>query len=375
MKKAIVFGSYLPSLINFRKNLLIDLIDLNYEVVALAPGEDKEVEKQLSEIKVKFIKVPLARTGFNPWRDMKCYNFLKKLFKRIKPDVLITYTIKPNIYGTWAATSISSCKTIAWITGLGYIGMEKKKCAQKFIRAIILTLYRRAFRRLNFIAFQNPDDERFFDHYRLLNQNTNRTITSGSGIDLDLFYKVPPVLNPVTFLLVARLIAAKGVKIYIDAAVRIKKKYPTAQFRLIGMLDKGNPDAIKENEIRQLHDAGVIFYCGFQKDIRTELARSSVFVLPSYYREGTPRTILEALAMGKPVITTDNPGCRETTVDSLNGFLIPVKNTDKLVEALEKFITNPELIKKMGTESYGLAVRKYDVHKVNSHLFKFANIT
>lgn len=159
-----------------------------------------------------------------------------------------------------------------------------------------------------------------------------------------------------------------------DAAVRIKEKYPAAQFKLVGMLDKGNPDAIKEDEIKQLHDAGVIFYCGFQKDIRTELAKSSVFVLPSYYREGTPRTILEALALGKPVITTDNPGCRETTVDSVNGFLIPVKNTDKLVEALEKFIVDPALITKMGAESYGLAVRKYDVRKVNGHLFKFADI-
>lgn len=126
MKKAVVFGSYLPSLINFRKNLLIDLVKLNYEVITLAPGQDEEVEKQLAEINVTFIKVPLTRTGFNPWQDIKCYGFLKKLFKHIKPDVLITYTIKPNIYGTWAISSISSCKSIAWITGLGYIGMKKK---------------------------------------------------------------------------------------------------------------------------------------------------------------------------------------------------------------------------------------------------------
>lgn len=193
-------------------------------------------------------------------------------------------------------------------------------------------------------------------------------------MDSKHYPKAAPQVNPIKFLLIARLIGAKGVNEYLAAAKIIKKDHPEVIFQLIGMTDEGNPDSLEENELKVLHERGVIEYLGFQSDVRTYLSECSVFVLPSYYREGTPRTILESLAMGKPIITTDNPGCRETIDGDKNGYLIPVKNADALVKAMTSFIDNPALIEQKGEQSYRLAVEKYDVHKVNEHLFKFMKI-
>jgi len=372
--KAIIFGSYLPSVINFRKPLLIALQQQGYEVVALAPGRDEATEAALSQLGIRFIEVPLGRTGFNPLQDFKSFRFLKNLFKALKPEVVITYTIKPNIYGSWAAQSLPQTKTLAWITGLGYVGMEADTLKRKLVRSIIFKLYKQAFKKLPYIAFQNPDDQKFFAEYELLKGQTAETITAGSGIDMQHYPKAIVQQSPIRFLLIARLIGAKGVNEYIAAAKAIKLKYPEVIFQLIGMVDEGNPDSLEETSLKELHEAGIIEYLGFQQDVRSYLANCSVFVLPSYYREGTPRTILESLAMAKPIITTDNPGCRETIDRDKNGYLIPVKDPAALEKAMQSFIDNPELIDEKGEESYRLAKEKYDVHKVNEHLFEFMRI-
>ncbi|SMG14936.1 Glycosyltransferase involved in cell wall bisynthesis [Marivirga sericea] len=371
---AIVFGSYLPSVINFRKPLLTALQGKGYKVIALAPGNDEATEKILAELGVDFIQVPLGRTGFNPLKDYATLQFLKKLFKELQPEVVITYTIKPNIYGSWAAKGLKKAKVLAWITGLGYVGMEADTFKRKLVRSVIFRLYKKAFSTLPFIAFQNPDDQQFFKEHQLLQADTAQTITAGSGVDLAHYPKAEPQLNPIKFLLIARLIGAKGVNEYIAAAKNIKQKYPEVKFQLIGMTDEGNPDSLEETELKELHKAGIIDYLGFQSDVRKYLADCSVFVLPSYYREGTPRTILESLAMGKPIITTDNPGCRETIDGDKNGYLIPVKDTNALGKAMQSFIENPASIKEKGEESYRLATEKYDVNIVNEHLFSFMGI-
>ena len=369
--KAIIFGSYLPSLINFRKQLLIDLQDRGYEVIAMAPGRDQQTEKELSELGVEFIEVPLSRTGFNPLADIKSFLELKKLFKSIQPNLLITYTIKPNIYGTWACNGLAT-KKLAWITGLGFVGMPVKTLKASVVRKVIFALYKRSLRQLEYIAFQNGDDKMFFEKHGLLGEKTRQTITAGSGVSLTRFQKSGPVVDKIHFLLIARLIGAKGVAEYLLAAERLKKKYKEkVYFNLIGMTDPGNPDSISEERIKSLNSEGVIIYHGQQKDVRPLIASSSVFVLPSYYREGTPRTILEAMAMGKPIITTDNPGCRETVVEGENGYLIPVKNVEAMVTAMESFINKPLLIESMGEKSYEMAVNKYDVQVVNEHLLSF----
>lgn len=374
-KKAIVFGSYIFSLINFRKNVLIDLVSNGYEVLALAPGRDAALEKELAGLGVRFQTITLSRTGLNPFLDFLTIVEIRSIIRSFKPTLLITYTIKPVIYGNLVAGYHPGIKKLALITGLGYLDTGRKTRMKELMQALIHRLYRYALRNLQFIAFQNPDDKAYFLNYKLLQDQTAITITAGSGVDLGHYKKTEPVLTPVIFLLIARLIKAKGIEYYLEAAGMLKAEYGSkVTFRLIGLLDAGNPDSISESVVNDLHQKGTIEYLGFQKDVRDSLASASVFVLPSYYREGTPRTILEALAAGKPVITTDNPGCRETVVDGRNGFLIPVKDSLRMIEAMRKFIDDPSRIVTMGEESYRLAQTKYDVALVNKHLFDFAGI-
>lgn len=373
--RAIVFGSYIVSLINFRKNLLIDLVAKGYEVLALAPGRNPEIEKELAAINVAFQSITLSRTGLNLLKDIRTMSEIRSIIRSFQPTFLITYTIKPVIYGNLVASYYPCIRKLALITGLGYLDTGKKTRTKRMLQAAIHRLYRYALRNLEYIAFQNPDDQSYFVDHRLVAPSTQMTITAGSGVDLDHYKRSGPVLVPVTFLLIARLIKAKGIEQYLAAAEVLKSAYgDCVAFKLIGLLDPENPDSIDEAALDRLHRQGIIEYLGHQKDVREFLASCSVFVLPSYYREGTPRTILEALASGKPVITTDNPGCRETVTDGRNGFLIPVKDPEKLAEAMRKFADDPSLLIEMGEESYRLAQTKYDVKLVNKHLLHFARI-
>jgi glycosyltransferase involved in cell wall biosynthesis len=374
-KKAIVFGSYIFSLINFRKHLLIDLVQAGYQVLALAPGHDEEIVKQLNVIGVQFKSLPLARTGLNPLSDINTIIELRRIFKSYKPTLLITYTIKPVIYGNLVASFYSGIKKLAWITGLGYLETGDKNFSKQSVQKLIHTLYRYALRNTQFLAFQNPDDLNYFNQHRLTSAGTSTTITGGSGVDLSEFQKAAPITDPVIFILIARLIRAKGVIEYLTAARTLKQQFgDNVVCRLIGLLDAENPDAVEESVLDAFISDRSIEYLGFQKDVRGLLGGSSVFVLPSYYREGTPRTALEALAMAKAVITTDNPGCRETVRNGVNGFMIPVRNVDELQSAMSKFIEDRSLITTMGEASYQLAVEKYDVKLVNQHLFRFASL-
>ncbi|HYG19317.1 MAG TPA: glycosyltransferase family 4 protein [Ohtaekwangia sp.] len=374
-KRAIVLGSYIFSLINFRKHLLEALVNSGYEVLALAPGYDEAVISQLRAIGVRYQHVTLSRTGFNPWEDLKTISALRGIFRTFDPDLLITYTIKPVIYGNIAARLKPRMKTLALITGLGYLDTGAPTFRKRLVQRVIHALYRFALKRLAFIAFQNPDDQYYFMSRRLIGPGTAMTITAGSGVDLKHYTRTPAVLQPVVFLLIARLIRAKGIVQFLEAAEILKNEHrEKVRFQVVGLPDEHNPDSIDMNEVQQLADRGIIEYLGFQKDVRAGIAAASVFVLPSYYREGTPRTILEAMAMGKAIITTDNPGCRETVKDGHNGFIVPVRDAPALVQAMQRYIADPKLIVDMGEASYRLAQSKYDVHLVNQHLFSFASL-
>ena len=219
--------------------------------------------------------------------------------------------------------------------------------------------------------FQNPDDESFMRANAILPANANSIVVGGSGIDLDQFDQ-RPLADGARFLMVSRLIGDKGVREYGRAAMALKARHPHALFRLVGFFDQ-SPDALTEAEVRAMEEAGIEFL-GRKDDVRPALADATIFVLPSYFREGTPRSILEALAMGRPVITTDQPGCRETVADGVNGFLIPPRDVDALEGAMEKFILDPALIAQMGARSRELAERKYDVHLVNEQIFAAAGL-
>jgi glycosyltransferase involved in cell wall biosynthesis len=217
------------------------------------------------------------------------------------------------------------------------------------------------------VFFQNPDDEKLFRELGLLRRSTKSVLVNGSGVDLEAFRPVP-FPPEISFLMIARLISLKGIHDYAKAAEAVRARHADVPFRLAGWIDD-TPDAIREQDLRRWVDGGTLEFLGKLDDVRPALAAASVYVLPSH-REGTPRTVLEAMAMGRPVVTTDAPGCRETVRHGHNGFLVPVSDPVALAGALERFLQSPSLLEEMGRESRRIAVEKYDVHCVNAVMLK-----
>lgn len=328
-----------------------------------------QVMAQLKELGVIAHDIPMQRTGMNPVKDLAAVLALWQLMRRIKPQYVLGYTIKPVIYGTLAAWLARVPQRFALITGLGFAFMGEGNAQRSKVRALVQGLYRMALTRSHGVFFQNPDDEALFRQLNILSPSIPSHVVNGSGVDVAQFDVAPlPADSAPRFLLIARLLGDKGVREYVQAAQQVKTLYPQAQFDLVGWVDV-NPDSITQAELDEWVTAGTINFLGRLSDVRPAIANCSVYVLPSY-REGTPRTVLEAMAMGRAVITTDAPGCRETVVDGDNGFLVPVKSADALAEAMLRFIEQPELIAQMGQRSRRIAEEKYDVHKVNAQMLK-----
>jgi glycosyltransferase involved in cell wall biosynthesis len=360
--KILVIGSLACSLVNFRGELLKSLVSRGHEVVACAPAISTDICKQLTSFGVRCRDVAISRTGLNPVADCKTVFSLCKLFREEKPERILVYTIKPVIYGSLAARFVGNNGMFVMITGLGYAFAEKKSFRHRLVGYVANLLYRQALKSCRGIFFQNPDDLNEFQQRNLIPSKTSTVVINGSGVDSEHFSPVQLPDVP-SFLLIARLIIDKGVREYVRAAKIIKKKYPAAKFRLAGWIDT-NPAGISEQELEEWQNKGVIEYLGALEDVRPAITDSMVYVLPSY-REGTPRTVLEAMSMGRPIITSDAPGCRETVKHGENGFLIPPRNIEALARAMETFITEPKLACQMGERSRMIAVEKYDVHKVN----------
>ncbi len=360
MAKVVIISQYSPSLIIFRGDLIRAMVELGHKVVCLGP--EAGYKQPLQELGADYRQIPLHRTGLNPLKDVKTIFSLRKALKEIKPDIVFSYTVKPIVYGSIAAHLAGVRQMYAMITGLGYvfIGQTFK---QRLLTQIVAFLYRRGLKYNQVVFFQNPDDLHLFVSKGIVPKTAKPVLVNGSGVNIEKFAFAPPKLLPVTFLLIARLIKDKGILEYVESARLLKQKYPDARFQLLGPLDI-NPAAITQEQLERWTKEGIIEYLGKTNDVRPYIADASVFVLPSY-REGTPRSVLEAMSMGRPIITTDAPGCRETVIDGKNGFLVPVKDIDALKSAMEKFIQEPDLISQMGKQSRIIAEEKYDVRKVN----------
>ncbi|MCX5576723.1 glycosyltransferase family 4 protein [Kaistia terrae] len=371
IRRVAILASSPQSLITFRGNLISALSTRGLDVIATAPLMDNKVIDGLSFLGARAIGLNLSRTGFNPFADLQALMQYRQMFLDNEVDVVIPYTIKPVIWGTLAARRTGVIRVVPMITGLGYPfsnGYEPRRLIARFFACV---LYRLAFSRANVVLFQNPDDMALFRKWRILPGKMPAAVINGSGVDLVEFSPVPMPIRP-GFLMIARLLRDKGVHELAAAAKLLKAQYPDIAVRLVGSLDE-SPNGIRQSELEDITGCGVE-YLGRLDDVRPAIAENSVYVLPSYYREGTPRSTLEAMAMGRAVVTTDAPGCRETVVEGVNGFLVPPRDAVALAAAMEKFIRDPGLAARMGSESRRIAEEKYDVNLVNAEIMRHAGL-
>ena len=367
----LILASLSGSLTGFRKPLIQALVDNGLEVHAAAPEllANSKVVNELSAMGVTCHDAALSRTGMNPIADVKAMFALRRLMKEIKPDYFMGYTIKPVIYGNLAAWLAGVPHRFALITGLGYTFIGGQGVKRKLVSKLAHTLYKKALSKTHKAFFQNPDDEALFRELGLLPKGTPSVVVNGSGVPVHEYPNTPaPGHAQPKFLLIARLLGDKGVREYAAAAQIVKQQYPDVEFSLVGRIDE-NPNSISQAEFNGWVADNTLVAHGQQPDVKPYIADCSVYVLPSY-REGTPRTVLEAMSMGRAIITTDTPGCRETVVDGDNGFLVPVKDAAALANAMLKFIEQPELIAKMGKRSREVAEQKYDVEIVNKQMLE-----
>ncbi|MBU0742294.1 glycosyltransferase family 4 protein [bacterium] len=361
MARIMVLAGYAPSLILFRRELLERLCELGHEVLACAADGDPHTSRILHEIGIQFEPVTLNRTGMNPLNDLVYLRDISRIIRSYRPHVTLAYTIKPVIYGTLVATGMGVPERFAMITGLG-TSFQGTGFRALIVNRLTRWLYRASLAKCKTVFFQNPDDQALFIDANLIDQD-KASMIPGSGINLDRFSFSPPPGGAPRFLMISRLIAEKGVREFARAAAIVKKIHPDARFDLVGYLED-HPSAIRPEEIEQWENENSITFHGKKTDVRPLLHESSVFVLPTAYREGIPHTILEALATGRAIITTDTPGCRETVLEGSNGHLIPVGDVESLVDVMNRFAREPRLAISMGRHSRELAEQKFDVRRV-----------
>ncbi|MDW8051853.1 MAG: glycosyltransferase family 4 protein [Armatimonadota bacterium] len=368
-----MISPYARTIVSFRGVLIRALHQRGVRVYVLAPDYTPEIRSDVQQLGAQPVDYPLARTSVNPMRDGYTFLCLMRILRRLRPDVVMPYNIKPVVYGTLAAYLARVPRRVALIEGLGYAFIEVPSLRHAALRWVIRQLYRTALRYAHATVFLNPDDQREFVQGRLVAPEKTYLL-GGIGVDLSEWLPAPPALEPITFTLAARLLREKGVVEFAQAARTIKQRYPKVRFLLLGGLDT-NPGALTEAEVRAWAEEGILEWHGHVPDVRPYLAQTSVYVLPSYYREGVPRSTQEAMAMARPVITTDAPGCRETVRDGVNGFLVPPRDVEALVQAMERFIQQPELIITMGQASRRIAEEQFDAHKIAKRLLEVMGIT
>jgi len=347
------------NILNFRASLVRALIASGYEVVAIAPPDAWST--RLAELGCRYIPLAMDNKGISPRRDLALLLAFRRLLAAERPAAFLGYTIKPNVYGSLAAHSLS-IPTINNISGLGTAFIRRS-----WLTAIVQILYRLALGPAGRVFFQNEEDRALFVARRLVHGEATEVLP-GSGIDLVHFSPAaPPVSSSApVFLLIARLLRDKGVVEFVEAARLVRRDHPTARFQLLGFLDALNRTAITREEVESWVAEGTIEYLGVADDVRPFIAAADCVVLPSY-REGTPRTLLEAAAMARPLIATDVPGCRDVVDEGVNGLLCAARDAADLAKKLEKFIALPTASRHaMGAASRLLVEKRYDEHIVIS---------
>lgn len=373
----ILIGTAASSVLRFRANLIKALLAQKHSVCAFVSEYNQAELDKIKDLGATPVTYELRRGGLNPLADIKVTFELSKKIRDIAPDLVFSYFSKPVIFGTLAAKLVKVPIVVGMLEGLGYTftdqpeGLSKKT---QLIKSLQVLLYKVALPQLDKLIFLNPDDSKdLLDKYSIKVKQVE--VLGGIGLDLEDYDYQPKVSLklPLNFIFVGRLLKEKGIHDFIAAAQIVKKKYPDIQFTVLGAIDASNPGALKQVELDELISLQIVNYHGQVDNVQDFLIDSDVFILPSY-REGVPLSTQEAMAIGRAVITTDVPGCRETVVDGVNGFLVEKWNPQALAEKMIYFIENPEQIAVMGYESYKTAQEKFDSEKVNKRLLEILGL-
>ena len=374
--KVLIIGTVPSSIYYFRKDFIKHLIRQNNIVYTLTSESDENELNKIKELGAIPFTYSLRRGGLNPLSDIKSTIDLSRQITSIKPDVVFSYFVKPVIFGTIASKMARVPRVTGMLEGLGYSFTEQPEGFSRkarMIKSIQVALYKVALPQLDELIFLNPDDPKdLLEKYSIKAKSVH--VLGGIGLDLEEYtYQTTPNTKVINFLFIGRLLKEKGIHEFVAAAKLVKQDYPNVKFTILGAIDESNPGALKKSELDKLTSSGIIEYPGHVDNIADWIANSHVFILPSY-REGVPRSTQEAMAIGRPVITTDVPGCRETVINDVNGFLVERWSPEALAEKMIYFINHPEHIEKMGLESYKIAQDKFDAYKVNKRLLKILGL-
>lgn len=369
-KRIAIVANTTWNIYNFRLNVIKKLLDEKWTVIVIAPL-DEYISYKETFPKVKHIALKnLVRDGMNPWKDLALISELRTIYKKLKPDIVLHYTHKPNIYGGIAA-KLSGIDSIAVITGLGYPfinnGITKK---------ITTGLYRMTSRMHSKFIFENEDDMALFYEEGIIKKDKGRAV-KGCGVDTDTYAPHPNgvVKEKTIFTFIGRLLYDKGIVEFVEAAKTIRKKNPHTQFWIVGELDASNPSMVSKDQLLDWIEGENIIYHGFQRDVKPFIAKSDCIVLPSY-REGMPRIVLEGMSMAKPIITTDTAGCRQTIVDKVTGYLVNVADSTDLARGMHDFLKlSSEEAHNMGEKGRVRALKHFNSEKIAQDLYDIVSQT
>ncbi len=354
------------SAVNFRGDLIREMLQNGYKVTLCIGEVESSVSQDLRSLGVNgIIYLGGKRAKISPINDLKFIHRIRRVIIAENPDIVLAYTIKNVIFVGLVTRFFRGLQYCPTITGLGYVFTGDGSIKVRIIRWIVLKLYRFALKNARLVFFQNPDDRNYFQDLNILGFRTRAVVVNGSGVNISK-YVPSPFPSSVVFGMVGRLLFDKGIREFCEAAEIVKKKYPTVSFRVAGAADS-NPSSLSPVQIQAIRERGVVELIGHTDDIGGFISNCSVFVLPSY-REGLPRSSLEAMAMGRPIITTNVPGCKETVIEGINGYIVEPFSAHELATAMEKFISRPESIPEMGVSSRALAAERFDVVSVNKFI-------
>jgi glycosyltransferase involved in cell wall biosynthesis len=360
--KLIIVVNELWFFLSHRLPIALAARDAGYEVhIASRTGTSSEI-KQLKQELLQFHPISFRRSSVGLWQEFKTLRELYKLYKEVQPDIVHHVTIKPVLYGTLVARWVGGIQILNAISGLGYLFIAQGW--KSFIRKKLLLWGYRAILHSKkvWILFQNPDDQALFFQHKIIHPQ-HASIIKGSGVDLKQFAFSAIPKGKIQIILVARMLWDKGVGEFVESATVLKQKGIDADFLLVGSEDSGNPESIPTEQLEQWNKLAVVKWLGERADIAQLLAESHIAVLPSY-REGLPKSLIEAAAVGRPIVTTNVPGCREVVKDGENGFLVPAKDAKELAVVIKKLINNPKLLTVMGKKSRAMAEQEFSIQKV-----------